>query len=75
MHLIHCGSSVTVSPGVTIDLVDSLGRFAGCSISISPCESAESASEESSYWMGTGGAGAVIENGIVNAAMAKRVSQ
>ena len=47
LHLIHWGSSVTVSPGVTIDLVESLGRLAGGAMSMSPSESAESESEAS----------------------------
>ena len=47
LHLIHWGSSVTVSPGVTIDLVESLGRLAGRAISISPSESTEEVSEVS----------------------------
>ena len=47
LHLIHWGSSVTVSPGVTIDLVESLGRLVGGAISMSPSESAESVSEAS----------------------------
>ena len=47
LHLIHWGSSVTVSPGVTIDLVESLGRLVGGAMSMSPSESAESESEAS----------------------------
>lgn len=44
---IHCGSSVTVSPGVTMDLVESFGRFEGGGMSVSPSESREEESEGS----------------------------
>lgn len=44
---IHCGSSVTVSPGVTMDLVESLGRLEGGGMSVSPSESREEESEGS----------------------------
>ena len=47
LHLIHWGSSVTVSPGVTIDLVESLGRLVGGAMLMSPSESAGSESEAS----------------------------
>lgn len=57
---IHWGSSVTVSPGVIIDLVVSLGRFEGGDMSMSPSES-----EESWWAIGAGGAAAVIVNVIV----------
>lgn len=33
LHLIHCGSSVTVSPGVTTAALESLSRFEGRPIS------------------------------------------
>jgi hypothetical protein len=54
-----------VSPGVTIDVEESLGRFDGRSMSISPSESAESEEKGSLYWIGAGGAGVVIEKGML----------
>lgn len=44
---IHWGSSVTVSPGVTMALVESLGRLEGGAMSMSPSESREEESEGS----------------------------
>ena len=40
-HRIHCGSSVTISPGVTIEELESLMRLEGrvSSIEVSPSES------------------------------------
>lgn len=61
---IHWGSSVTVSPGVTMDLGDSRGRLEGGSMSVSPSESREEESERSLRWIGAKGAGAVIVKGI-----------
>ena len=46
-YLIHCGSSATVSPGVTMDFVESLGRLAAGATSVSPSESREGLSGES----------------------------
>lgn len=46
---IHWGSSVMVSPGVTMALVLSLGRLEGGAMSMSPSESREQESE-SSLW-------------------------
>lgn len=39
LHLIHCGSSVTTSPGVMIALRSVLLRFGSCVASMSPSES------------------------------------
>jgi len=38
-------------------------------MSMSPSESAESEDEESLYWIGVGGAGVVIVNGMLGMAM------
>ncbi len=62
---IHCGSSVTVSPGVTMDLVESLGRLEGGGMSVSPSESREEESEESLWRIGGRVIGEVIVKGIV----------
>lgn len=62
---IHCGSSVTVSPGVTMDLVESLGRLEGGGMSVSPSESREESSEASLWWRGKREAGVDIVKGIV----------
>ena len=61
---IHWGSSVTISPGVTMDLLESFGRLEGGGISVSPSESREEESEESLCWNGGRGVGAVIVKGI-----------
>ena len=67
LHLIHCGSSVTLSPGVTRPLRESLGLFVGrtsSAMSTSPSESKEASSE--SWWAtGIAGAGGRIEIAIV----------
>ena len=45
-----------VSPGVTIDLAESLGRLEGRDVGKSPSESAEEeAGEEALSWKGVGG--------------------
>lgn len=54
-HLIHCGSSVTVWPGVTTSLLESLTRLNGGSasspsISTLPCKPASKAEGLSSSW-------------------------
>lgn len=47
-----------------MDLVESLGRLEGGGMSVSPSESREEESEESLWWKGGRGVGAVIVNGI-----------
>lgn len=59
-NLIHWGSSVTVSPGVTTDLVECFGRLEGGAISTSPSESTSSESDPSLAKRGAGGAAAVM---------------
>lgn len=61
---IHWGSSVTISPGVTIYFVESFGRLEGGGMSVSPSESREEESEESLWWKVGRGVGAVIVKGI-----------
>ena len=62
-HLIHCGSSVTVSPGVTMAVPCSRARLAGRAFSVmstSPSESREASSGLSSG-IGEAGAGGNID--------------
>lgn len=67
LHLIHWGSSVTVSPGVMMDLWESLGRLEGRTMSVSPSESIDEVSEASSWVVGGAGRAAVIVKVIVEA--------
>ena len=62
---IHCGSSVTVSPGVIRDLGESLGRLEGGGMAVSPSESTEEESERSLWWIGGRAAGDIIVKGII----------
>lgn len=50
-----------------MDLVESLGRLEGGGMSVSPSESREEESEESLWWKGGRGVGAVIVKGIEEA--------
>lgn len=47
-----------------MDLVESFGRLEGGGMSVSPSESREEELEESSWWKGGMGFGAVIVKGI-----------
>lgn len=66
MYLIHWGSSVTVSPGVIIDLVESLGRLEDGGIEVSLSELRDSESETLSWLIGAGGVAAVTVKVIAN---------
>lgn len=63
VYLIHCWSSVTVSPGVTMSWLRVFARFAGrrsCIMSTSPSDSKPPLSDDSLSYSGAAGAGGRI---------------